>query len=657
MDLLSSLNEKQREAVSYTDGPLLIIAGPGSGKTKTLVHRIAHLIFSGVPPEAILAVTFTNKAAEEMKTRAQTLLKEHAADEGAPLHAPLIGTFHSICAKILRDHAYLLGYTRFFSIHDEDDAETFMKHLLEQLDISPKQYAPNLLCNIIDTLKEDCVTPDEFLENPQSYPKISSHLVPLIERVYPAYQATLHKQNAMDFSDLLAQTVWLFRKHPDILSSYQNRFQHIMVDEYQDTNRAQYMIVKALSEKNGRLCCVGDESQSIYSWRGADFRNILRFEKDWPQAKIVVLDQSYRSTQTILDVAGGLIKKNTQKKEKNLWTKNEVGERIVLTELPHEREEGEFIVREIERLADEQHIPLKEFAILYRTNAQSRALEEAFLRNDMPYILIGGTAFYQRREVKDLLAYLRILVNPTDALSLKRAVNIPPRGIGKVAWKNIEKLHSENHGDFSTLALSPAAKDFFQIILDLQQKAKTTQPHILLKDLIKKINYQQYLRDGTDKGEERWENVGELVSAAEGYHELPPLEALTQFLERVALAQDADNPAYRDNRVKLMTMHAAKGLEFTAVFVAGCEEGLLPHSRSMESPDALEEERRLCYVAATRAKRLLYFTFARQRKVFGKTQMNPPSSFLFDIPAELLDFHPLEKEYLVSYEDDVIRWE
>lgn len=659
MDLLSSLNDKQREAVTYVDGPLLIIAGPGSGKTRTLVHRIAHLIQNGVPPQEILAVTFTNKAAEEMRNRTQALLKEVAGQDKILLANPLVGTFHSVCAKILRDHAEAIGYTRFFSIHDAEDAESLMKEVMEKLGVSIKQYAPSLMCTLIDTLKEDCVKPEDLSDRPHALKKISSHLIPLVERVYPAYQAALHQQNAMDFSDLLARTVWLFQDYPEVLSSYQNRFQHIMVDEYQDTNRAQYTIVKLLSQKNDKLCCVGDESQSIYSWRGADFRNILRFEKDWPHARVIVLDQSYRSTQTILDVAGGLIAKNTQKKDKKLWTQNEMGSRIVLTELATAHQEGEFIAREIERLANEKHVPLQEFAVLYRTNAQSRALEEAFLRNDLPYVLIGGTMFYQRKEVKDLLAYLRVLVNPTDSISLKRVINTPPRGIGQVAWANIQKLHDAYNGEFKNFAelLPAAAKNFFQDIALLQQQVQTLSPHVLIREIIKMSGYEKYLRDGTDKGEERWENVGELISAAEPYHELPPQDALMQFLERVALAQDMDSPMYRDARVKLMTMHAAKGLEFTGVFVAGCEEGLLPHSRSMESMDALEEERRLCYVAATRAKSLLYFTFARQRKVFGKTQMNPPSSFLFDIPQELLDFHPLENEHAVSYEDDVIKWD
>ncbi|MBI2462951.1 MAG: UvrD-helicase domain-containing protein [Candidatus Spechtbacteria bacterium] len=637
-NFLDSLNDKQKQAASIINGPLLIIAGPGSGKTKTITHRIAHLIQQGIAPHHILAVTFTNKAAGEMKERVNALLRQNElCIAGAPLWgAPAMGTFHSICAKILRDTGSLLGYTPHFTVYDDDDQLRIIKNAMDRVKLSVKEHPPQKVMDTISRAKDELLGPIEFENIATDYPKN------LVAKVYPIYQQTLKDHNAMDFGDLLFQTVLLFERNPDVLERYQNQFQYILVDEYQDTNGAQYKLIRQLAQKHHNVCCVGDDSQSIYSWRGADFRNILRFEKDWSDAKVVILDQNYRSTQIILDAATAVIDRNQYKTKKTLWTNNGEGKKIILKELDNEQEEGGYIIAEIERAVRELRVPLSECAILYRTNAQSRALEEAFLRYDFPYVLIGGVQFYKRKEVKDIISYLRLLANPKDIAALNRIINTPPRGIGKVAR---EKIGSDKEPTQATR--------FLEQIETLRGEMQTTPPHLLITKVAKEMGYEKYLRDGTKEGEERWENIGELISAAEFYKDTPPREALTQFLEKVALVQEADG-RYNKDRVSLMTLHAAKGLEFSVVFIAGCEEGVFPHSRSATSQSELEEERRLCYVGITRAKQRLYFTFARTRMVFGSVHANPPSSFLFDIPEHLIDFRPID--HIDSGEEEVIEW-
>ena len=693
-DFLAELNEKQREAVVAPPGPLLIIAGPGSGKTKTLAYRIAYLIAQGEDPRGILAVTFTNKAAGELKERVGALL-ESAPQEANKLMKlkanearPLVGTFHSICARFLRQYGSLLGYTPNFTIYDEDDQERLIKHIMEGLGMSPKEMSPSGIAGRIDRAKDELVGPDDYDGRMAQSP-----IERAVYTIYPAYQKELQERNAMDFADLLFQTARLFRERPDILNALHRRFRHILVDEYQDTNGAQYHLVRQLAQAHKNICCVGDDSQSIYSWRGADFRNILRFEEDWPDARVVVLDQNYRSTQTILDAATALIARNTRKKDKALWTHNGAGIPIALREFSDERREAEFVAGEIERVAEADGLPFADFAVLYRTNAQSRALEEAFFRRDMPYALVGGEKFYQRKEIKDLVAYLRFIANPRDMGALERIINIPPRGIGKKLQGNILGSFIQNP---KSEILNPkqiqnsklkipntrknAVEQFFSNMEKLRETSASLPPHELIKKIVKTVGYEQYLRDGTDKGEERWENVGELVTAAYahaqdvgapnphigGSKNEPTILAgeditnepslLQTFLEKIALVQETDKLGGAGDRPTLMTMHAAKGLEFATVFIVGCEEGVLPHARSAFDFDQLEEERRLCYVGITRAKQKLYLTFARRRTHFGSTRSNPPSSFLFEIPQELVEFQPLTEETEYEHDEETIRW-
>ncbi len=640
--LLDTLNEKQKQAVLATDGPILILAGPGSGKTKTLTHRIAYLIQKGVAPEHILAVTFTNKAAGEMKARIGALIRgaTHGAASGL-----FMGTFHSLGVRILRAHAVRIGHTPTFTIFDQDDSLALIKEVMKEREINTKQFAPAMIRATISQLKSDLVDPEQYGETmgtEDMFPRT-------VYEIYRLYQKRLKESNAMDFDDLLMNTCRLFQQHPDILGIYQERFQYIHVDEYQDTDRTQYMLVNMLAKKYRNIAVVGDDAQSIYSFRGADMSNILNFEKDWPDARVVVLDQNYRSTQIILDAAQAIISRNRVQKEKNLWTDKEGGEIISVTALENERAESEFIVSTMEELARKGYKP-QDMVVLYRTNAQSRSIEESLLHHNFPYKIIGGTKFYQRKEVKDILAYVRVLINPQDAVSIKRIINVPSRGIGKKTL--LTYLISRNSATprlFSAKTKTETAlADFDTLLKKLNGQARELTPTFFLKSLLTAIRYREYLDDSSDRAEERWENVQELVSLAKKYDDMAPPDGLAKLLEDVTLMSEDESQETSGNVISLMTMHAAKGLEFPVVFIIGLEEGVFPHSRSLFNPHELEEERRLMFVGLTRAKEKIYLTFALSRVSFGMTQVNPPSRFLGEIPEHLIEVadQQLENVYI-----------
>lgn len=620
---LNLLNKKQLEAVKTTEGPLLIIAGPGSGKTRVITYRVLYLLDKGVPPSNILITTFTNKAAEEMRERIGKLTNTRNIEN---LFA---GTFHSLAARILRQHAFKLGYLKNFTIFDEDDSSALIKEVMKEESINPKQFSAGMVAHTISNLKNELITPEQYAEETgltDLYPKV-------IHKIYSGYQKRLRESNAMDFDDLLMNCVMLFDQNPGILKSYQDLYHYIHVDEYQDTNHSQYVFMNALAKKYRNIAVVGDDAQSIYAFRGADYRNIFNFEKDWPDAKVIVLDQNYRSTQYILDAAHGVIAKNTLQKNKNLWTENGEGERLVVIPAENERNEAKFILNKIHELTSQQY-PLKDVVILYRTNAQSRVLEEIFLEYNLPYKIVGGIRFYQRKEVKDILAYIRFIFNPKDFISLKRIINVPARGIGKNTFLGFFNARSE---------LSTAQKEkldgFNTLVSNLRESITQTPAVSFFRYLLQRISYKDYLDDSSTNAEERWENVQELISLAKKYNDLEPPHGLEKLLEDVTLMSEMDHTENNKSAVNLMTLHAAKGLEFPVVFMAGMEEGVFPHSRALFNPQDLEEERRLYYVGLTRAKEKVFLTFASRRMQFGSTQINPPSRFLSEIPEHLLEIN------------------
>ena len=609
----------------------MILAGPGSGKTKTLTYRIAYLLKKGVQPDHILAVTFTNKAANEMKERITRIIENY---EGANFGNLFVGTFHSLAAKTLRAHASKVGFLPTFTIFDEDDSLALIKEVMKELEINPKQFPAGMISHIISSLKNELISPQRYAEESGSidlFPKT-------VHKVYELYQKRLHEANSMDFDDLLFKTVELFNKEPSVLKAYQQQFRYINVDEYQDVNTAQYELVRKLAQEHKNLAVVGDDAQAIYAFRGADYRNILNFEKDWPEAKIIILDQNYRSTQTILNAAREIIKHNQVQKEKKLWTENNTGEEVVITVAANEKEEAEFVLCKVKELLKKGY-SLKDIAVLYRTNAQSRPLEEVFLDNNLHYKMVGGIKFYQRKEVKDILAYLRLLINPTDMISLKRIINVPSRGIGK---KALLTYLASWRTEIKAAAKVEALDQFDQLIKTLRQEMTKRKVTDFLKHLLKTIRYQEYLDDSSTNAQERWENVQELVSLGKKYDGLEPPQGLEKLLEDVILMSEADQidtkqqPIFESGGVNLMTLHAAKGLEFSVVFMIGLEEGILPHSKSLYNPQQLEEERRLCYVGLTRAKEKIFLSFALRRTVFGSIQVNPPSRFLGEIPENLV---------------------
>lgn len=638
MDLLAGLNEQQRQAVTTIDGPVLILAGAGSGKTKALTHRVAHLIADqGVGAAHILAVTFTNKAAGEMKERIIGLLKQTEA----PREIPTVGTFHSICVRILRKDGPKLGLASGFTIYDAHDSLVAVKSVMDRLQISQKQFNPSFVRHEISAAKNELVDPAKYAE------LASDHQRRTVAEIYREYQKLLKRNDALDFDDLLTEVVRLFTTQPEVLAGYQRLWKYVLVDEYQDTNKVQYALTKLISQEHQNLCVVGDPDQGIYSWRGADIRNILQFEDDYPGATVIKLERNYRSTKTILSAAHEVIQHNRNRKEKTLWTEAEDGERIKVFEARNERDEADQVVAELRSLVG-QGIRYGEAVVLYRTNAQSRALEERFMQAGVPYKIIGGVRFYERKEVKDILAYLLAIHNPNDALSFRRILNVPTRGIGD---KAIQVLTDTADRDGSPLAgvigraedvdgLAPASRKavlrFDSLYRKLRAVAAESTVDQLIATVMKESGYETWIDDGTVESAARLENLAELRTAAKRYDHLRGPEALSVFLEDVALITDVDSYDQAAEAVTLMTLHAAKGLEFPAVFIIGLEEGIFPHNRSLMDAEEMEEERRLAYVGITRAKERLYLMYATSRVIFGNVQANLPSRFLADIPETLL---------------------
>ncbi len=640
MSHLDGLNPAQLEAVLAVEGPLLIVAGPGSGKTRVIVHRVANLILDHrVKPWHILAVTFTNKAAREMRERLDTLL-EGGADGLA------VGTFHAQCSRILRRHGAVAGVDPRFAIYDDADQIELVRRILRDMEIDDKRYPPRSFLSSISAAKSELVTADAYERRAQGYWQER------VAGVYKRYDDALTLNRALDFDDLIMETVRLFREAPDVLAEYQERYRYVMVDEFQDTNIAQYQLVKTLGEKHRNVCVVGDEDQSVYSWRQADIRNLLNFETDFPELKIVLLEQNYRSTQTILDVARSVISANTLRKDKKLWTENAAGAPVVLHQAYNETDEAQFVVREIERLMRSEGSRFADIAVMYRINAQSRPIEDAFVSRGVPYRLVGGTRFYERKEVKDVLAYLRLAQNPSDAVSLNRVINVPPRGIGDKTITEVQRWAGRRGlslaGGLQALAdeededvplqgrARNAVRAFVHLVRAFTRAAQELTPIELLDMILEQSGYASYVQDGTEEGEERWANVKELRTKAEDFGEIAPPLGLAALLEEVALVQDVDSYDPLADGVTLITLHAAKGLEYPYVFIIGMEEGLCPHSRSMDDPAQMEEERRLVYVGITRAMRGLYLVYAYRRMLFGNPSENQPSRFLLNIPPELM---------------------
>jgi len=637
VDLLTGLNPPQRAAVTADDGPLLIFAGAGSGKTRVLTHRIALLIQQGrAEPGEILAVTFTNKAAREMRGRVEQLLNLTAG-------GIWMGTFHAIAVRILRRDGSVDGIDRHFVIYDEADRLSVVKRVMGEMRLDEKRYPPGGMVALISRAKDEVITVEDQAK------AAGTHHEELAAQIRVRYDAFLEQNRALDFDDLLMRTVWLFDRHPDVLEKYQQRFKYIMVDEYQDTNRAQYLMVRHLASKRRNLCVVGDDDQSIYGFRGADVRNILSFEHDYPDAQIVKLEQNYRSTQVILDAAYHVIKANPNRADKRLWTDRPGGPKVMVAQTYDEQEEAQAVAREALRLVAEGDHRLGDIAVLYRTNAQSRALEEVLLRRGVPYRLIGGLRFYERREVKDVLAYLRLIANPQDTLSFSRVINVPRRKLGEKslaqlgywadahgmsAWDSLTRL--DEMGELTSAAKNALA-DFRDLVNEIRAASQERRLVEVIDLVLLRSSYERYVKEGSAEGEERWGNVLELRGLASEYDGLPPGEGLQAFLEDVALMSDVDTLDDRAQGMTLITLHMVKGLEFPIVFMLGMEEGLFPHSRSLDSPAGLEEERRLAYVGMTRAKDRLYLFHTFRRHLWGSANLNLPSRFLKDIPTELVD--------------------
>ncbi len=643
MSIYDTLNPMQKEAVLHTEGPLLILAGAGSGKTRVLTHRIAYLIEEKeVNPWNILAITFTNKAAGEMRERVDSLV-------GFGAESIWVSTFHSTCVRILRRYIEHLGYTTSFSIYDSDDQKTLMKQVFKTLDIDTKQYKERSVLGIISSAKDKLISPEEFLLNAgQDFRQKK------VGEIYREYQNQLKKNNALDFDDLIVKTVELFQNDSQILDYYQERFRYIMVDEYQDTNTAQFKLISLLASKYGNLCVVGDDDQSIYRFRGADIENILSFEQTFPGARVIKLEQNYRSTQNILDAANGVIRHNRGRKEKSLWTANGTGDEILFKQFDDARDEADYIARQIR----DSEFSYQDQAVLYRTNAQSRLLEERCIFYNVPYRLVGGVNFYQRKEIKDILAYLKTVANGVDDLSVLRIINVPKRGIGATSMGRVTMFASE-HGMslYSALrearmvpGLGKAVEKIGRFISQMECfRAMAQSEEYSIQDLIEAIleetGYEEELKaEGEIEAETLMENIQELINKAAAYEEDSQHPSLDEFLEQVALVADIDNVDSSEDRVTLMTLHSAKGLEFPKVYLAGMEDGLFPGMMAVSSDDPtdMEEERRLCYVGITRAKKELVITAARKRMTHGETRYCKPSRFVEEIPAELLKEERLE---------------
>ncbi len=622
---LDNLNDKQKEAVLYNDGPLLIIAGAGAGKTKTLTSKIAYIIDEHLAtPYNILAITFTNKAAKEMRDRLYLLI----GDEARKLQ---VSTFHSFGLKLLRENYELLGYDRNFVIMDSDDSLTVVKKIIKDLDYDPKVYNPKAIRNKISSCKNELISA-------KAYEKYAvSDYEQVIQKVYEKYEKKLQQNNSVDFDDLLILPIKLFREHQDVLEKYQNLYQYVLIDEYQDTNQAQYILTKMISEKNRRITCVGDDSQSIYSFRGANYKNILNFENDYKDAKTILLEQNYRSTGNILDAANQVIKNNRDRKDKNLWTNKGPGEKIKYYRAYNERDEAQYVIRKIKELVN-RNIEYKDIAVLYRTNAQSRVVEEEMLKENLPYRVIGSFYFYSRKEIKDLIAYLRLIHNSKDNVSLLRVINTPKRGIGLKTIENLTtKADTEGISIYDAIE-SGKELDFKKTI----EKLKNVAEDLTLTELIDKVLDASGMKkelesEQTLEAEVRLENLEEFKSITKAFEEKEGLISLEDFLLEISLVSDVEEYKDDPNRISLMTVHSVKGLEFDHVFVIGMEEGLFPHMNSLMENVALEEERRLCYVAITRARDDLHLVNARRRTLFGKEQVNPVSRFISEINPDLLE--------------------
>ncbi|NLZ39265.1 MAG: DNA helicase PcrA [Firmicutes bacterium] len=631
-EIINDLNEQQRQAVECTEGPLLVLAGAGSGKTRVITRRIAYLIEQKLAkPWEILALTFTNKAAAEMRTRVAQLV--------GTVQGMWVSTFHAAAVRIIRENAALLGLTNSFVIYDDVDQMTLVRNIMKDLNLDSSRFKPRAILSAISRAKNEMIEEDLYAEEAADF------YTRTVARVYKSYQERLRSNNALDFDDLLLYVVKLFREHPDVLVHYQQRFRYILVDEYQDTNRVQYEIIFMLAGAHRNLCVVGDDDQSIYQFRGADIRNILEFERDWPDATVIKLEENYRSTGNILETAYHVVKNNRGRKEKRLWTSKGKGEPVVVQPTADEHQEARFIVAEIRSLSNQYG----QFAVLYRTNAQSRAIEDALLRENIAYQVVGGVRFWERREVKDILAYLRVLDNPADDISLLRIINVPRRGIGNVTVSRLQALAAEkNSSIFQILPQAAAAglgsaalkkvDKFYQLMENLAKMRAYLGVDELTEQVIVQSGYLAELQaEGTEEAHSRAENLREFITVAQEYVQHTAEPSLTDFLAQLALITDLDTLSEEDEpRVILMTMHAAKGLEFPVVFMAGMEEGLFPHLRSLETADGVEEERRLCYVGITRAKERLYLTYAYRRNIFGTTMQNMPSRFLNEIPASVL---------------------
>jgi DNA helicase-2/ATP-dependent DNA helicase PcrA len=657
--ILEDLNPQQQKAVLETEGPLLILAGAGSGKTRVLTYRIAYILKQKKAyPHEILAVTFTNKAAGEMKERVLKLTKKIKKDISIvnPKNFPYIGTFHSICVKLLRADGHVLGIDPHFTIYDQDDQLSAVKETMKELDINIKEFNPRTILTFISEAKNELILPDRYPQYVQGY------VQEMVVKIYPLYQKKLRDNNACDFDDLIMQTVIMFQDYPEILKKYQHIFKYVLVDEYQDTNHIQYLLVNQLADKYKNICVVGDDDQAIYSWRGATIKNILSFEHDYPNATVVKLEQNYRSTKRILNAASSIIRHNQNRKVKELWTDNPQGNLITVYTASSEKDEAYSIAKRIEEIS-QSYSNLNDFAILYRTNAQSRVMEEALLNYGIPYIIFGNISFYQRKEIKDVIAFLRVLYNPKDDVSLKRIINVPPRKIGARTINKLEReakekkvsliehlLSIKNTKESSNGAVYKFANLLQQLFID--SKKETVKE--LIKLILEKTGYIKWIDDETEENLNRIENIKELLTVANKYDDLSPEASLAEFLNEVSLIEEQQIKAETkrdENRVRLMTLHQAKGLEFDYVFIIGMEEGLFPHSRSYTDPSEMEEERRLAYVGITRAKKHLFCSHAETRMFFGAKQDNLISRFLEDIPDSLTQFTSWEDTYPIQQEN------
>ncbi|MFH5781777.1 DNA helicase PcrA [Heyndrickxia sp. FSL K6-6286] len=643
--LLNGLNPQQQEAVKTTDGPLLLMAGAGSGKTRVLTHRVAFLMVEkGINPYNILAITFTNKAAKEMKERIGSIMGGAAEDVW-------ISTFHSMCVRILRRDIDRIGFNRNFTILDSTDQQSVIKGILKDKNIDPKKFDPRTILGSISSAKNELVDPEEYSK------LVGGFYEQVVSDVYEEYQKRLRKNQALDFDDLIMKTIQLFQRVPEVLEYYQRKFQYIHVDEYQDTNRAQYTLVKMLASRFQNLCVVGDSDQSIYRWRGADIANILSFEKDYPQAKVILLEQNYRSTKRILHAANEVIKNNANRKPKNLWTENQDGPKIVYYRADSEQSEAQYVAGKIKELTSSGARKLSDIAILYRTNAQSRVIEEVFLKSNIEYNIVGGIKFYDRKEIKDILAYLRLIANPNDDISLQRVINVPKRGIGATSFDKMARYAAEHDisimdalKEIDFIGVSPkvakAAYEFYELIkgyTGMQEYLSVTE---LVEEVLEKSGYRDMLKvEKTLESQSRLENIDEFLSVTKNFEEANEDKSLVAFLTDLALVADIDRLDEEETKSEtcvLMTLHSAKGLEFPVVFLIGLEEGVFPHNRSLMDEAEMEEERRLAYVGITRAEEELYLTNAGMRTLFGRTNMNPVSRFISEIPEDLVE--PVHKQ-------------